>query len=86
MVKIHFFLFGVEVSASTAQLHFINWILAFEQEHNPIALNAVNGQRCALSASRAFSLWVVPSLGVSFSEMQHIHTAMDTAGLRIVCD
>ena len=83
MIKTQFFLFGVEVSASTAELHFMNWILALEQEHNPIALKAVNGQRCALECSHTFSLSVTRSDTVSCARLASIDAAITASGIFI---
>lgn len=83
MIKTQFFLFGVEVSALTAELHFVNWILALEQECNPVALAAVNGHRCVLEASHAFSLSAHQRGEVSCLRLTQLDTAITASGLFI---
>ena len=41
------YLYDEQVSGVTAELHFINWCLRLENEHQPVA-------HCALDASRDF--------------------------------
>jgi hypothetical protein len=44
-----FYLYGDQVSGTTAEAHFIHWCLRLENEHEPVA-------HCALDAARDFQL------------------------------
>ncbi len=45
---------GKKVTGTDAELHFLNWALALEQEFNEDLETACSGDRCALEAIRIF--------------------------------
>lgn len=42
----YIYLYDEQVSGTTAELHFIDWCLRLENEHNPVPHNALDAMHC----------------------------------------
>lgn len=76
-----FFLNSKEITFQEAEMHFLNWALALNQENNDLLLWVCDNDRCALNARSVFQVAVYPRGNVNMSMFVNCDILVAQSGL-----